>query len=62
MDKDGKALKSGVWYTISNLLVKSIVLITTPIFTRLLSKIDYGNYNNYVSWQNGSLNFRVDNC
>ncbi len=47
-----KALKSGVWYTISNLLVKSTILITTPIFTRLLTKIDYGNYNNYVSWQN----------
>lgn len=47
-----KALKSGVWYTISNLLVKSTILITTPIFTRLLSKLDYGNYNNYLSWQN----------
>lgn len=46
------ALKSGVWYTISNLLVKSTILITTPIFTRLLSKTDYGNYNNYLSWQN----------
>lgn len=52
MDNSGKALKSGVWYTVSNLLVKSIALLTTPIFTRLLTKADYGNYNNYLSWQN----------
>jgi len=52
VDSGSKALKSGVWYTISNLLVKSTILITTPIFTRLLSKADYGNYNNYISWQN----------
>lgn len=53
MDETGtKALKSGVWYTVSSLIVKSTILITTPIFTRLLSKFDYGNYNNYLSWQN----------
>lgn len=51
MENGEKALKSGVWYTISNLLVKSVALITMPIFTRILSKADYGNYNNYLSWQ-----------
>lgn len=51
------ALKSGIWYTISNLLVKSMALITTPLFTRLLSKADYGAYNNYVSWQGISVIF-----
>ena len=48
---DSTVLKSGIWYTISNLLVKSMALITTPLFTRLLSKSDYGAYNNYISWQ-----------
>ncbi len=47
---NGKALKSGVWYTISNFIVKSIGFITTPIFTRLLTKTDFGLYNNYLSW------------
>jgi len=46
------SLKSGVWYTFSNVLVKSITLLTTPIFIRILTKTDYGNYNNYLSWQN----------
>ena len=45
-----KALKSGVWYTAANFITKSIGLITTPLFTRLLSHTDYGLYSNYVSW------------
>ena len=45
-----KALKSGIWYTASNFLIKSIGFITTPIFTRLLSKSEFGLYNNYTSW------------
>lgn len=50
MNNDIKALKSSVWYTVSNFLVKSIGFITTPIFTRLLSKEEFGLYNNYTSW------------
>jgi len=45
-----RAFKSGVWYTVSNLLVKSMAFITTPLFTRLLTKEEYGDYNNYLSW------------
>ena len=45
-----KAIKSGIWYTISNFLVRSIGFITTPIFTRLLTKAQFGLYNNYTSW------------
>lgn len=47
-----KALKSGIWYTVSNLLVRSIGFITTPIFTRLLTQAEFGSYNNYTSWLN----------
>lgn len=47
-----KALKSGMWYTISNFLVKGIGFITTPIFARLLSQAEYGQYSNFLSWQN----------
>ena len=50
MNSSRQALKSGVWYTLSNFLVKSIGFITTPIFTRLLTKEDFGLYNNYLSW------------
>lgn len=45
-----KALKSGLWYTVSNFFVRSIGFLTTPIFTRLLTQAEYGAYNNYASW------------
>lgn len=50
MSNDIKALKSGAWYTVANFLTRSVGLITTPIFTRLLTKPDFGAYNNYTSW------------
>ena len=50
MSDNKKAFKSGVWYTIANVLVKSIGFITTPIFTRLLTHSEFGTFNNYTSW------------
>ncbi|SFD41711.1 oligosaccharide flippase family protein [Ruminococcus albus] len=50
MSNNIKALKSGVWYTISSFLVRSIGFITTPIFSRLLTKAEFGAYSNYTSW------------
>lgn len=43
-------LKSGIWYTISNFVFRSIAFITAPIFARILSKVDYGQYNNINGW------------
>ena len=51
MNNDIKALKSGVWYTISDFLLRAIGLITTPIFARLLTHEDFGLFNNFHSWQ-----------
>lgn len=48
--KNNKVIKSAFWYTFSNFLLKSISFITIPIFTRLLSKDDFGQFNNYLSW------------
>ena len=45
-----KVLKSAVWYTISNFLLKSISFITMPIFTRILTHDEFGQFNNYTSW------------
>lgn len=52
MSNNKKALKSGIWYTVSNFLVRGLGFITTPIFTRLLTKEQFGSYNNYTSWLN----------
>ena len=47
---DVKALKSGVWYTVSNFLLQGVAFITTPIFTRLMTKSDFGAFSNYTAW------------
>lgn len=47
---DKIALKAGSWYILSNFLLKSIAIITTPIFTRILSPNDFGITNTYTSW------------
>lgn len=46
----GVALKAGVWYVISSILVRMISVITTPIFTRLLSTEEYGIVSTFSSW------------
>lgn len=47
-----KALKAGGWYIICNFIVKGLSVLTTPVFTRLLSSEDYGivaTYSSYTS-------------
>lgn len=50
--KENTALKAGVWYVVSNVMVKAITVITTPIFTRLMSTEEYGTFQTFVSWYN----------
>ena len=52
MNNNAKALKSGFWYIIANFIVRGMTLITTPIFTRLLTQKQYGDYSNFLSWTN----------
>lgn len=44
------ALKAGLSYVISSVIVKAITVITTPIFTRLLSTAEYGIVSTFTSW------------
>lgn len=46
-----KAFKAGVWYVISSVMVKSISILTTPLFTRLLTTEQYGTVQTFISWQ-----------
>lgn len=45
-----KAFLSGSWYAISNIFLRSIAIITTPIFTRLLTPSDFGIISNFTAW------------
>ncbi|MGN0308764.1 MAG: oligosaccharide flippase family protein [Lachnospiraceae bacterium] len=40
-----------MWYVLSNLLTRGLGLITTPIFSRLLTKSEYGQFSNFITWE-----------
>ena len=42
--------KATLWFVICSVLQKSISLITTPIFTRMMSTAQYGQFSLYNSW------------
>lgn len=42
-------LRTGVWYTFSNFISQGIVFLCTPIFTRILTKAEFGEFNNFVA-------------
>lgn len=43
-------VKASIWFTICSILQKGIALLSTPIFTRLLTTEQYGVYSVYQSW------------
>lgn len=45
-------VKASIYYTICSIVQKCIVLITLPIFTRLMTTQQYGQYSIYQSWMN----------
>lgn len=49
-DLNKLALKSGVWYVFSSIILKAILLLTTPIFTRLMSTEEFGITSTFNSW------------
>ena len=45
-------LKASFWFVVCSFVQKGISLITTPIFTRLLTTYEYGKYSVFSSWLN----------
>ena len=60
-NKINVALKAGVWYVVSSVIVRAIAVITTPIFTRLLSTAEYGTVSTFTSWYSLLLTFYTMN-
>lgn len=44
------AAKATIWFIFASTLQKAMSLITTPIFTRIMTPEQYGQYNVYNSW------------
>ena len=49
-ENGSKAVKSSIWYTIANVSLRAVAIITTPIYTGMLTKADYGKANTFNSW------------
>lgn len=49
--KEVTTAKIALWYTLSNVFAKGIAMLSTPIFTRLLTKSEYGFFSNFTSWE-----------
>ncbi len=47
---NSKALRSGIGYTLGNVLIKGVNFLTLPIFSRLLSPEAFGVYNVFASY------------
>lgn len=45
------AAKASFWFVVSNIALKGISFITTPIFTRLMDVADYGATSVFVTWE-----------
>lgn len=43
-------VKSTIWYLFCSFLTQAIGFLTAPIFVRLLTKEEFGLYNNFFSW------------
>ncbi len=45
-----RALTSGMFFVIAQLLAKGMTLLATPLYTRIMSQAQYGITRNYESW------------
>jgi O-antigen/teichoic acid export membrane protein len=50
--KLGSPVKASFWFMVSGFLQKGISMLTTPIFTRIMTETEYGRYSVYNSWYN----------
>ena len=45
-----KPLKASLWFMLCNVIQKGISVLCTPIFTRMMTADQYGEYTVYLSW------------
>lgn len=49
--KSPEPVKASFWFAVCNVVNKCIQLITIPIFTRILTQTEYGEYTTFLSWR-----------
>lgn len=43
-------VKASLWYTVCNVINKGLALLSTPIFTRIMTEEQYGTFSVFQSW------------
>ncbi|WP_028505926.1 oligosaccharide flippase family protein [Ruminococcus sp. FC2018] len=43
-------LRASIWFLLCSFLQKGVSMITTPVFTRIMSTKEYGQYGTFSSW------------
>lgn len=43
-------MRASLWFMVCGFLQRGISTLTTPIFTRLLTTAEYGDYSTFISW------------
>lgn len=50
-EKKASTAKVALWYLVCNVIVSGLGFLTTPIFSRILTKAEYGQFSNFLSWE-----------
>ena len=50
-EKKNSAFAAGIGYTVGNVLIKGIGILTLPLFSRIMSTAEFGAYNVFVSYE-----------
>ena len=49
-NKLNSPVKASLWFTLCGFLQKGISMLTTPVFTRVMTETEYGQFATYNSW------------
>lgn len=47
INNKNNVLSAGIWYTISNFIMRGIGFLTTPLFARVMTQEEYGTFSNF---------------
>lgn len=50
-EENASTAKIAFWYVISSIFTKGLAMLSTPVFTRLMSQSEYGRFSNFTSWE-----------
>lgn len=51
-EQSATTARIALWYAFSNVFVRGMAYISTPVFTRLLTKSEFGMFSHFTSWEN----------